>query len=155
MKELDRKISDNTIHKETFFNVRPDILACLFLVIATLAVYYRKALHYNPNMTQALYALAWLFASHENREFRNGAEAIKLGERLCKITRYEQPLTLDVLAAAYAEAGEFDNAVSTAQKALELALPHGPEKLTSGLKRRLHVYETGSPYHQQVEKNRS
>jgi len=110
--------------------------------------FYRKALDLNPEMTQALYNLSWITATHKNQKFRNGIKAIELAEKLCKITQYNQPLALDALAAAYAEAGRFDEAVLTAQNALKLALMFGPEELASGLKRRLLLYETGSPYHQ-------
>jgi len=111
-------------------------------------LYYRKASLLNPMMTEALYNLSWIFATHKNKQFRNGTEAVRLAQKLCIITQYNQPLALDALAAAYAETGQFDAAVSTAQNALKLALVFGPEELASGLKRRLLVYETGSPYHQ-------
>jgi tetratricopeptide (TPR) repeat protein len=111
-------------------------------------LHYRNALHLKPNMTQSLYNLSWIFATHENDKIRNGEEAVKLAEKLCKITQYNQPLALDALAAAYAEAGKFDAAVLTAQKALKLALVYGPEELALGLKKRLQLYQVGRPYHQ-------
>ena len=111
-------------------------------------LHYRKVLLLNPIMKEALYNLSWTLATHENDKIRNGEEAVKLAEKLCKITQYNQPLALDALAAAYAETGQFDAAVLTAQNALKLALVFGPEELVLGLKRRLLVYETGSPYHQ-------
>jgi tetratricopeptide (TPR) repeat protein len=111
-------------------------------------LHYRKVLLLNPIMKEALYNLSWTLATHENDKIRNGEGAVKLAEKLCKITQYNQPLALDALAAAYAETGQFDAAVSTAQNALKLALVFGPEELASGLKRRLLLYETGSPYHQ-------
>jgi tetratricopeptide (TPR) repeat protein len=111
-------------------------------------LHYRKVLLLNPIMKEALYNLSWTLATHENDKIRNGEEAVKLAEKLCKITQYNQPLALDALAAAYAETGQFDAAVLTAQNALKLALVFGPEELVLGLKRRLLLYETGSPYHQ-------
>jgi tetratricopeptide (TPR) repeat protein len=110
--------------------------------------YYRTALQHNPNMAQALYSLSWTAASHDNIKFRNGEEAVKLAERLCRITQYNQPLALDALAAAYAETGRFDAAVSTAQKALELALAHSLETLALELKKRIQLYQAGRPYRQ-------
>lgn len=112
--------------------------------------YYRKALYYNPNMTPALYSLSWISATHGERKFRNGQEAVKLAERLCKITHYSDPSALDTLAAAYAETGRFDDAVLTAKKALELILQHGPKDLALGLKKRLKVYQAGLPYRQEA-----
>jgi len=110
--------------------------------------FYRKALDLNPEMTQALYNLSWITATHKNQKFRNGIKAIELAEKLCKITQYNQPLALDALAAAYAEAGKFDAAVLTAQNALKLALVYGLEELALGLKKRLQLYQAGRPYHQ-------
>jgi len=91
-------------------------------------------------------------ASHPDKEFRNGEEAVRLAQRLCKITQYQQPLALDALAAANAETGRFNDAVSTAEKALklalDLALDNGPEELAVGLKKRLELYQKGHPYRQ-------
>ena len=118
---------------------------------------YRKASQISFNMTQALYKLSWIFATYEDGKYRNGEEAIKLAERLCKITKYSQPLALDALAAAYAETGKFDIAVLTAQKGLELAEQQGPkEELALGIKKRLELYMTGQPYRQNLNnKNES
>ena len=112
--------------------------------------YYRKALVVNPNMTQALYNISWIFATLENDKFRNGEEAIELAEKLCKITQYNQPLALDALAAAYAETGNFELAVLTAQKALKLAEHQGPEELAFGLRKRLELYMKRQPYRQKL-----
>jgi tetratricopeptide (TPR) repeat protein len=111
-------------------------------------LYYRKAIHYSPNMAIALYNLSWISASHINKKFRNGEEAIELAEKLCKITRYNQPLALDVLAAAYAETGKFNEAVVITKKAIELALKKGSQKLALVLKKRLQLYQAGRPYRQ-------
>jgi len=116
--------------------------------------FYRKALHFSPNMTDALYNLSWITASHEDEKFRNSREAIKFAEKLCKITRYREPLALDALAVAYAEAGRFDAAVLTAKNALKLAVLHGPQELVLGLKNRLQLYQTGQPYRQNYRKNK-
>ena len=110
----------------------------------------RKALQFSPNMTQALYNLSWVTATHENEEIRNGQEAVLLAEKLCKITQYNQPVALDALAAAYAESGRFDAAVSTSRKGLKLALQQGNKELALGLKIRLELYKAGSPYRQQT-----
>jgi len=107
---------------------------------------YRKALRFSPDMTEALYNLSWILACHEDEKYRNGEEAVKLAEKLCRITRYNQPLALDALAAAYAETGKFDAAVLTAKKGLKLALLSGPKELVLGLKKRLQLYWAKRPY---------
>ena len=109
---------------------------------------YRKALDFSPQMTAALYNLTWILACHEDEKYRNGQEAVRLAEKLCRIAQYKQPLALDVLAAAYAEAGRFDEAVFTSKKALKLALDQGLEELSLGLRKKLRLYNAERPYRQ-------
>lgn len=110
--------------------------------------HYKKALQLDPNMLQALYHLSWILSTYEAAKFRDGKEAVKLAKRLCKITQYRQPLALDALAAAYAEAGKFSEAVFTAKKAHKMAVMQGPRPLTQGLEQRLKLYQNKMPYRQ-------
>ena len=109
---------------------------------------YQEVLKINSKMTHALYNLSWIYATSIDRNYRNGIKAVELAEKLCMLTDYQQPLAMDTLAAAYAETGNFDMAVETAQKALDLALQLGPEELVIGLKNRLKLYKMGQPYRQ-------
>jgi Tfp pilus assembly protein PilF len=108
--------------------------------------HYRYALRINPDMTLALYHLSWILATHEKATYRNSNEALKLAERLCMLTNYQQPLALDALAAAYAEAGQYKNAVVTAQKAYNMALQLGLDELALNSNERLKLYQMGRPY---------
>ena len=58
----------------------------------------------------------------------------------------EDPEILDTLAAAYAEAGRFAEAVSTAQRALELAESQERARLAEQIGARLALYQAGQPY---------
>ena len=117
---------------------------------------FRKALKFEPEMTPALYNLSWILAGCEDEKYRNGEEALKLAEKLCNITQYNQPLALDALASAYAEKGKFKEAVLTAKNALKLALLCGPKELVLGLQKRLKLYQTKRPYRQGLQgKNES
>lgn len=111
-------------------------------------LFYKKTLQVSPNMAEALYNLSWIYATNENEKYRNGKEAVKLAEKLCRLQNHSQPLSLDALAAAYAEAGKFDKAVKAAQQGLSMALMHGPEELARGLTKRLQLYQAGIPYRQ-------
>ena len=86
---------------------------------------YREALRLNPNLAGALNKLAWALATSPDDELRNGAEAVRLAERACELTHYGEPLFIGTLAAAYAEAGRFPEAVTTAEKAEQLATGAG------------------------------
>ena len=105
-------------------------------------------MHFNPNIHKPFITCHGYWRLIKDKEFRNGEDAVRLAQRLCKITQYKQPLALDALAAAYAETGRFDDAVLTAKKALKLALDQGPEELVEGLKKRLQLYEKRHPYRQ-------
>ena len=110
-------------------------------------LYYKKTLQVSPNIAEALYNLSWIYATNQNEKFRNGKQAVKLAEKLCRLQNYKHPLSLDALAAAYAETGKFDRAVIIAKKALDLALKTGPKELALGLEKRLKLYQAGHPYH--------
>ena len=89
---------------------------------------FRKALKAQPDWPETLNNLAWILASNPDSTQRNGAEAVTLAERACKLTDYKEPLLVGTLAAAYAEAGRFPEAVIAAEKARALALAAGRRK---------------------------
>ena len=68
---------------------------------------YRLILKENPNSHEALNNLAWVYATDVDPKYRDGAAAVSLARRLCKVTNHEVPAYLDTLAAALAESGEF------------------------------------------------
>jgi protein O-mannosyl-transferase len=111
---------------------------------------YQKALTINNETPQSLYNLSWIYATSENKRYRNGIKAVQLAEKLCMLTGHRQPLALDALAAAYAETEDFNKAVGTAQKALSLALQLGPKELALGLEKRLTLYQLGRPYRENL-----
>lgn len=65
--------------------------------------------------------IALLLATHPEADFRDGKKAVDLATRACKLTSEKDPADLDALAAAYAEAGRFDDAVRSAKSAIQLA----------------------------------
>jgi protein O-mannosyl-transferase len=109
---------------------------------------FQRALTINKETPQTLFNLSWIYATSENKSYRNGKKAVKLAEKLCRLTGHQQPLALDALAAAYAENGNFNKAVEIAQKALILAFQPGPKELILGLKKRLKLYQLRQPYRQ-------
>ena len=111
-------------------------------------MHWLQALHLKPNYVSVLNKLAWLLATYEDPKYRDSMRAIELAERGCKLTAYKEPRLLDTLAAAYAEAGRFDQAVSTAQRALELARLLGAEELAVKISKRLELYRQGQAYHE-------
>ena len=109
---------------------------------------YRKAIQINPNFSGALNNLAWLLAASPNDKFRNGTEAVRLAERACELTHYGDPFLIGTLAAAYAEAGRFPEAVTTAEKAEHLATKIGLPAVATKNRQLLELYRAGKPYHE-------
>jgi peptidoglycan/LPS O-acetylase OafA/YrhL len=102
----------------------------------------------NPQEAVRKSSLAWVLATSPEAADRNGALAVKLAEDACWRTRYRQTTMVGTLAAAYAEAGRFDEAVATAQKACDLASQAGNERLLHRYQVLLGVYLKHQAYHE-------
>ena len=91
--------------------------------------------------------LAWLRATSPNPGDRDGARAVLLAEAVHAAGEQGNPLHMDVLAAAYAEAGRFDDARATIDRAIELAIAQQP-KIVPPLQQRRRLYAADTPYHE-------
>jgi tetratricopeptide (TPR) repeat protein len=114
---------------------------------------YRLARNVPPSAPDSgvMNNLAWILAASPSPEFRNGAEAVKLAARACELD-HDQPMFIGTLAAAYAEAGRFDEAVTAAQKAHDMAEAKGLKALAARNLELLKIYSSRQPYR---EKNSS
>ena len=112
--------------------------------------HYRQALRLRPNWPEVMNELAWILATHADPQIRNGPDAVRLAERACELTQYKLPTLLDTLAAAYAELGQFAEAVKTAEKAIKLAQAAGQKKLAEDIQGRLELYKAKRPYREFV-----
>jgi tetratricopeptide (TPR) repeat protein len=108
--------------------------------------HFREALRLRPDWPPVANNLAWILATDGDPAIRNGAEAVALAEQICPPSRCEDPALLDTLAAAYAEAGRFADAVSTARRAIEWARSDQAQQLTAEIQQRLTLYEANRPY---------
>jgi spermidine synthase len=100
----------------------------------------------NQTNTPIIWAnnLAWLLATAPEAELRNGEEAVYWAKQACEATNYK-PEFVDTLAAAYAEAGNFDEAVRFCQQFLDQSQFMKPEMIQA-VKQRLKLYQTRQPY---------
>jgi len=107
---------------------------------------YVQAINLQPNFPNALNDLAWLLATDPQQRVRNAAQAVKLAEKACILTRGTQPQMLGTLAAAYAAAGRWDDAVATAQKAHDVAEKLGDKALAAQNLKLKELYRGRHPY---------
>ncbi|MHC4395603.1 MAG: tetratricopeptide repeat protein [Planctomycetota bacterium] len=108
--------------------------------------HWQKALELIPDNIEFMNNLAWIMATHQNPDFRDPQKAIRLAERACELSNYKIPGSLDTLSAAYAAAKRFDEAVTTAEKAIDLAMESGLTKLAEDIRKRLSLYKANKPY---------
>ena len=107
---------------------------------------YRKVLELAPNDPVAMIGAAWLLSTSPMADARDGRAAVSLAERAVEVTGRRDPRALDVLAAAFAEAGRFDQAVTVGQEAASLARSIGaPAEVLEQLDARLEAYRAGQP----------
>jgi arylsulfatase A-like enzyme/Tfp pilus assembly protein PilF len=109
-------------------------------------VYWDEVLKIRPDMVTALNNVAWLKAVHEKEPFYNPNEAVRLAQQAAELTEHKKPSLLDTLSVAYAAAGRFDDAIATAQEAIELAQSLEQEELAEEIKKHLELYKAGQPY---------
>ena len=109
------------------------------------AAHYYTAMRLQPNNVVAMNNLARLRATHPNEQVRNAEEAIKLAQEACRLTGNKRPMFLATLAAAYAEAARFEEAIRTVRKAIELAGQAGRGRLVKQFQAELKLYQAKRP----------
>ena len=107
---------------------------------------YETALRLQPDLPDALKNKAWILATCPDPQFRNGGEALRLARRALELTSAENIHALDALAAAYAETGQFSQAVDSAEKALALARASNQVETAARIQSRLECYRAAKPF---------
>jgi tetratricopeptide (TPR) repeat protein len=102
-----------------------------------------------PDSPVLLNEIAWLRATAPAIDLRNGTEAVRLAERACFIAGDKQPMLIATLAAAYAEAGNFSEAIAAAREALSLARSSGEAKIAGLAENLLTVFQANQPYREE------
>jgi tetratricopeptide (TPR) repeat protein len=110
--------------------------------------HYAAALQLQPDAPDTLNNLAWLLVACPEASIRNGTQAVKYAERACELTHYGLTRAVGTLAAAYAEAGRFDEAIATAQKACALAEKNGEKELQQKNEELLKLYRAHKAFHE-------
>jgi len=110
------------------------------------ARHYREAVRIRPDFEKAVNNLAWLLATAHDPALRDPTYAVSLAERAVALSPAPDPAVLDTLAAAYAAAGRFGDAVQTGQRALREAEATGSPALAEPLRARLALYREQRAY---------
>ncbi len=97
-----------------------------------------------PDDAEAHNLLAWLLATCADEKLRDGAKAVEHATRACKLTEWKSAEHLNTLAAAYAEAGQFESAIEWQTKTLKMV----PKDNKADYQSRLDLYRARKAYHE-------
>jgi protein O-mannosyl-transferase len=140
---------------------RANLRAILFRQgrVAEMLAQQREMIRMCPNDIVLLNETAWLLATSPEASLRNAAEAVACAQRAVKLSQDNAPTvlptSLGTLAAAYAEAGRFPEAVETARTAIDLALKQNRRDLADSIAAKISLYEAGKPFHEPPSPPRS
>ena len=109
------------------------------------AVHLEQSLKVDPRNLNARVNLAWVLATSGDFSLRDGRRAIELIDSVARGPGYDNPIVLRTLAAAYAETGQFSEAIAVAERALEIANAIGNSGLASDLEINIASYRSNRP----------
>jgi Flp pilus assembly protein TadD len=104
---------------------------------------FAEALRKNPSDGEAYHNRAKIMAACPDAKYRDGGLAVLFATRACELTQWKKPEYLDTLAAAHAEAGDFDAAVIWQTKAIQSQLDR---RKNDDQRARLLLYQARKPY---------
>ncbi len=108
---------------------------------------FDEVLALNPQESGVLNNYAWTLATSPYDSVRDGQKAIELATKACEATEYNAPHILSTLAASYAEAGDFEEAVRRAEAAVAKAKELNAEEQYDGqLDAELAAYKQEQPW---------
>lgn len=112
---------------------------------------FRKAIELDPSSARGYQGAAWLMATCPDERFRHVKLGLQAATKAVELTAERDHETLDTLAAAYASAGRFDDAITSVSKAIKLA----PASVSSALAVRLELYNAETPYREPIARTAS
>ena len=109
------------------------------------ARHLQESIKDDPHNLNARVNLAWVLATSDKSDVRNGTKALELVADVAAGPGRDNPIVLRTLAAAYAENGRFDEAMAAAQRGAELAKGQGNQGLAADLERSIESYRAQQP----------
>jgi tetratricopeptide (TPR) repeat protein len=110
---------------------------------------FQRALSIQPGLVEAqndLAHIAWVLATSPAPSMRNGTKAVELAQQTNQLSGGKKPMLAATLAAAYAEAGRFPEAIACAGRAVQLASSQNNTAMVAALEAQLKLYQAGSPF---------
>jgi len=111
---------------------------------------FKKAIDLNPKSDMAYNVASWLLATCPDEKYRNGKEAIEFAKKAVELKPNESHYW-DTLAAAYAEAGKFEDAVKVQEKAIEMLTEKDRNEYLSKFTERLNSYTAKKPWREKLK----
>ncbi len=106
---------------------------------------WQQALQIDPQEINSQKDLAWALATSPEASLRDSSKAVELAEQANQLSGSDNPIVLRTLAAAYAEAGRFQEAIAAVQKAIDFAVKQKNSKLCGNLYAELKLYDDNKP----------
>jgi len=104
---------------------------------------YFAAVGFEPKDPSILCEFAWFLATCPEESARHGKGAVRYAAKACELTDYKEHWALDTLAAAFAENGDFEKAITTETAALKVVTE---KNLRTQYEKRLKLYKAGKPF---------
>jgi len=107
---------------------------------------FEKATRLSPKDFYVLANFGWFQATCPEDSLRNGKQALEKSKRACELTHWQDYHPVDNVAAAWAEIGDFDNAIKYETQALNLKGINATTR--KAMQERLELYRQHKPYRQ-------
>jgi tetratricopeptide (TPR) repeat protein len=148
------EVANALIHYQKLLELQPDNIE-VHNIVGTVLVQqgriregveeWEKVLTIQPDNGNAMSNLAWVLATSPDASVRNGAKAVQLASEALRISGRRIPILFRTLAAAYAETGQFSQAIQTAQEGVDLANSQGNSGLATELQGNITLYQEQRP----------
>jgi Tfp pilus assembly protein PilF len=153
-----RRTAEAVAHFQQALSLKPDLPSAHFNLgiilwqegkVLEAEKRWREAVRLSPKDVEYASKLAYVLATNADPAARNGHEAVELAKRAVELSQSKpDPNIVAILAAAYAEAGDFPSAVTTSHTARDMAIKQQQDSLAEQLRDRIKLYESRQPFHE-------
>ncbi len=148
------RLNDAITHCQQALRIRPDDanaennLGLAYLQLGNerdAVAHFENSLRNSPSNLNVRCNLAWVLATSPDPALRDGERAVGLAGSVVRDSKRDNPIVLRTLAAAYAETGQFPEAVRAAERAWETATATGDSGLAADLEKNIETYRSRQP----------